>query len=86
MSLSRHCTEQGQVAVGNVFMNSATRITQHLTDPVLFSNTATSIRIPSNEERNNVGKKQHSLNAAASQDHVCSLEIHRFESLFNYND
>jgi hypothetical protein len=86
ISLSRHCTEQRQVAVGNVFMNSATRITQHLTDPVLFSNTATSIRIPSNEERNNVGKKQHSLNAAASQDHVCSLEIHRFESLFNYND
>jgi hypothetical protein len=66
-------------------MNTASRITQHLTDPVLFSNAATSIRIPSNEERT-VGEK-HSLNAAAaSQDYVCSLEIHRFESLFNSND
>jgi len=85
VGLSRRCAEEGQVAVGDIFMNTAARITQHLTDPVLFSNAATSIRIPSNEERT-VGEK-YSLNAAAaSQDYVCSLEIHRFESLFNSND
>jgi hypothetical protein len=81
IGLSRHCSEQGQTAVGDVLMNAATRITQHLTDPVLFSN-ATSMGIPSNEET--TAGEYHSLNAAC-QDHVCGLEIHRFESLFNKN-